>query len=224
MQTNNGYVYFWNKTSGRIILVLREDQANKYKLEIDTATKLGECKLEVAFNDIIGVNGLRISKCTADIFNYFGNLLASILGIGDEPTGLFNLHGIIVFKRDLPEKLSIDQNLSGLGPLYNIEDLPYLLQCIARLSVLLDAAGYWNTKFIFLDGASSIRTRSGFFIGALLGTKNYLDNIEVAITALVSELSADDIKSLAIHLLQDIAISVPIASSIDILYDTDAGN
>lgn len=221
VQTLNGNVYFWNQSNGRIILVLCQEQATKIKHNIEVATKFGECSLEVAFNDLIGINGLRTSRCTKDIFESFGNLIASILGIGCTPTGLFNLNGIIVFIRDLP--LKVDPGLSGLGSLYEIGNIRTLLPNIAQQSVLLDAAGYWNIEYIFLNGASPLQTGSGYIIGALLGARALLDNVLIAAAALVSELSADGIKGLATSLVQDIAIGVPIYNSIDILYANDAG-
>lgn len=222
MQTLDGYVYFWNQSNGRIILVLREDKASNIKHDIEVATKSGECSLEIAFNDLIGINALRLSRCTTDIFASFGNLISSILGIGCSPTGLFNLNGIILFIRDLP--LKIDPRVSGLGSLYGIENIRVLLPIIAHQSVLLDAAGYWNIEFIFLNGASALETHSGYVIGSLLGERALLDNVLIAVAALVSELTADGIKSLATSLVQDIAIGVPISNSIDILYANDAGN
>lgn len=218
VQRLDGYVHFWNKKKAEILLTLREDQAEKFKRELDIALKLNECKLDVVLNDLIGINTLRLSRCTNDIYDLVGHILTTILGIGGPPTGLLNLNGIIVFRQDLPVTLFIDPKTSGLSFLCDIISLPELVDAIAQKSILLDAAGYYNTQFIFQDGTWPIRTKSGFIIGTLLGDKTLVDKVRAAVDVLIAALSPTAVTSLISGLLKAIAINEPVTAAVQVLY------
>lgn len=218
VQRLDGFVYFWNKKNAEILLTLREAQADQIAREIQIALRVNECRLDTALNDLIGINSLRLSRCTNEIYGLLGHILTSILGVGAPPTGLLNLNGLIVFRRDLPPTLVINPRTSLLDILGGIINVPLLLDAIAQKSILLDAAGFYNTQFIFQDGISPIQTRSGFIIGSILGDKTLLVRIRAALDVLITGLSPTSLSSLVSALLNSIAINEPITAAVQVLY------
>lgn len=218
VQPLNDIIHFWNEKNGRILLSIREDKADKFSQDIALALKVDDSKLDVVFNDLLGINNLRLSRVTGEIFGYFGSLIAAILGIGFPPTGLLNLNGIINFKTDLPSTLVLDPHTSPLLSLCEIGDRSILVKEIASQSILLDAAGYYNKDFIFHDGVFPLRTLSGFVIGALVGDKALLTEIEKAVEQLVANVDPVEIPALLTNLLAAIAVDNTIETAIQIVY------
>lgn len=211
-------IHFWNGKNGRILLSIREDKADKFSQDIALALKVDDSKLDVVFNDLIGINNLRLSRVTGEIFGYFGSLIAAILGIGFPPTGLLNLNGIINFKTDLPSSLVLDPRKSPLLALCEIGDRSILVKEIASQSILLDAAGYYNKDFIFHDGVFPLQTLSGFVIGTLVGDKSLLTQIEAAVEQLVASLDPTEVPTLLTNLLAAIAVDNTFETAIQIVY------
>lgn len=211
-----GLIYFWNRRNARLLLAIREDRATRFDRDLDNSLKVTNCRLETVFNDLLDISSPN-PRCTGPVFQEFASLLLSIAGVGVPPTGLLNLNGLIVYKRDLPPTVRLNQ-------LFAIGSLPILLRAIGETSVILDLYAVTNNQFIFHDSTSSIITQSGLPIGTLIGDKRISTRITAAVDALLATLKPNELRLLDSYLLSANAVSGPVKDAVDILFRSQPGN
>lgn len=207
------------------MLAINKDKAEPYIQRISTVLRLNHLQIDWLFNDLIGVNNLKLTTLTENFFSYLGDEIADLLGIGKrEATGLFNLNGLLIYRIDLPGRLHLDRRTSLLHDLSEIEDSLELATAIASESVLLDVAGYWNTPFIFQSNQVPLVTASGYVIGPLIGNKPLLAGVLDAVEALVDELTTTDGAIVLCELMKALAIGNSLEPALKRVYRPAATN
>lgn len=153
------------------------------------------------------------------MFDTIGFFLSSLVGILTTPTGLLNLNGLIVYRRELPQTIRITPSPWGIGNLGNIEGLQLLLQAIAdNGDFLLAYSVSNNNQFVFHEGLTPIISSSGLTLGTLLGDRNILGQINNAIAALVGPLNAAEERKLLLDILRSISINDSVKTAVDLLF------
>lgn len=182
----------------------------KYLLEFRSVlTSHGLSTAEFPFNEILGINGLSISKSSYEVYASFGNIFARMLGIGgcSDAVALLNLNALLLYAWELTTLNCYLSVNTPLGCLANIKNIHVLVQEIAKTSVLLDGYAHWYNGFNFMDALHPSKTKSNYIISHLIGAKDLIALVSGAVDCLVKSLYGADGGELLVDMLFAVALN-----------------
>lgn len=205
--------------NGRNLFMVETETLEYFYAKLKATTEVQQIDWEITFNELIGINNIRISFITNEVYQVLGNVLSEILGIGCTATGMFNLNGFVLY---LPvfatQNVGITPN-SPLGKLYPITDNAQLSIELIRTSILIDSFAYWNVKFMFQECTKVYSTLSDYKTSALIGDFENIEVLSEATQSLVDALTDSDAKTLLTALFQSIAIDCNVGAPLILLFN-----
>lgn len=158
---------------------------------------------EVLLNELIGVNNIPVSQKSIEIFKYLAQMFARALGVKTPPYALLNLYGLIIILTSLAGKDCGTTTFSPIGELATVTDNKLLAKEIAKCSLIIDAATYYNSKFQFSNCACLLHTCSGYATRPLIGHLKLAESLEIAISGLLNIYTNAEIFYILIKVLME---------------------
>lgn len=206
---------FFNRATGKLLFTVLKETMQEVLLLVNVSADLNRMPLEVAFNSFLGINNAKASKSCMQFFNYLGNILAELLGVGCKPTAALNLLGLMNFATTFPPDLVVFQSYSVINGLL-LESPIELATVIASCSIITDAAAFHDKRFLFQDIIFPGTTLGGHKVGNVLGNKDSLIVVVDVLRHILSVLPQEDAYEFFVQLL----LSITIDAKPEKLYET----
>lgn len=100
----------------------------------------GSTSAESTFNEMLGINGLSISKVSYEVYANFGNIIARLLSIGgcSDAVALLNLNACVLYATELSTLNCYLSVNTPLGCLANLKNVHVLVQEVTKYSTIFD--------------------------------------------------------------------------------------
>lgn len=171
---------------------------------INVSLDLYRLPIETAFNSYLGINNVLLSKNCHDFFNFVGNIVAELLGVGAKPVAAFNLNGLVDYQKTFPP-LAVFQPNSVIVNI-NVQSSVELSLYVASKSTIVDYVVYSNKNLVFNDIIFPGRTLSGYKTGNIIGKKKLCEIIPVLMGSIVELLPSADVSALLNQLITSVII------------------
>ncbi|XP_059610279.1 uncharacterized protein LOC132257410 [Phlebotomus argentipes] len=201
----DGYLVFFNQINAKLLFMLPAAKMKEVLTLVNVTADLNRLSLAVAFNSYLGINNAKQTKNCVEMFNYVGNVLAELIGVGCKPTAAVNLLGLLNLYTVFPNDLVVLQPYSPVKNLL-VESASDLALLIARCSIVVDAAAFYNKNFLFQDIIFPGKTLSGNKIGNILGNKDILAKVPYLLKHILYNLPYHDVYEFLVNLLVTVTL------------------
>lgn len=181
--------------------------------------KMNAVNWEVLLNELIGVNNIPMSQKSIEIFKYLSQMLATALGVETPPYALLHLNGLIIISTSLSGKDCGTTTFLPINELIDITDNKLLAKEIARCSLIIDTATYWNSKFQFSNCACLLHTSSDYATSPLIGDLRLAENLENAVSGLLNIYTNEEIRDILIKILIEHVAYCDIGETLSYIFD-----
>ncbi|GAB0088610.1 hypothetical protein DMENIID0001_030670 [Sergentomyia squamirostris] len=205
----DGCLVFFNKTTAKLLLIIPTATMNEVLVQIKVMLDIYRLPLDNAFNAYLGINNVSVNKSCKELFNYIGNVLAELVGIGGKPVAALNLLGLLNFHTIFPPDLVVIQPYSCITYMLVTKQTDLALM-IAQTSIIVDGAAFSAKHFYFQDIIFPAITCSGYKIGNVIGKKDALNIIPQVLAKMVALVPYEETSTILCQLLMGVSIDANI--------------